>query len=142
LKEELQKTKISSQSSAEHDAKTIRHLQEDVESWKKRYEELHTKLASIGSNSGNSQLEAQVTLLQAEVQKWQNSAAQLEQLGTEAVQEVYTELEKEKIEKAEIQTRYDEEKQKREKLEEELAISDQKLKQLDSAFQRLLQIKK
>jgi len=51
-------------------------------------------------------------------------------------------LEKEKLEKADIQSKYEDEKQKREKAEEDVAIAEQKLKQLDTTLQRLLQIKK
>lgn len=70
------------------------------------------------------------------------TSEEMENLGTEAVQEVYNDLEKERNEKAELVSKLEEEKARREKAEDELLISEQKLQQLDSVMQKLLQMKK
>jgi predicted nucleic acid-binding Zn-ribbon protein len=108
----------------------------EAEEWKRKYNDLEKRIAGGGGAA------EQIEQLQAEVAKWQSSAAQLEQLGTEAVQEVYAELERERKDKADLQQKLEDEKQKREKAEEEVAVSEQKLQQLDGVMKRLLQVKK
>eukprot|EP01118_Nematostelium_gracile_P014655 TRINITY_DN5766_c0_g1_i1.p1 TRINITY_DN5766_c0_g1~~TRINITY_DN5766_c0_g1_i1.p1 ORF type:complete len:140 (-),score=71.35 TRINITY_DN5766_c0_g1_i1:438-836(-) len=98
-------------------------------------------VASTGSSS-SSDKDIEIENLKKEVEKWMASAQQLEQLGTEAVQEVYAELETERTSKAELNIQYEEEKRRRQKIEEELMISSQKLAQLDQVMQRLMNLKK
>jgi len=145
LQQEAEKLKKMVTESKSSDSNQIQQLLNQIEEYKNKYQEELNKrqqlesAASSRSNSsdGNSN---EIALLQAEVTKWMQSAQQLEQLGTEAVQEVYAELEKERNFKNDLLAKYEEEKTKREKVEEELLISDQKVKQLDGVMQRLMNI--
>jgi len=141
---DLKKKVEESSKSSVADSKQVQQLTQQVEDYKKKYEaevkkreELEKRPIVTGGNPSD-----EVAVLQAEVQKWMASAQQLEQLGTEAVQEVYAELEKERSGKSELMLKYEEEKGRREKAEEELLISEQKLQQLDGVMQRLMNLKK
>jgi len=123
----------------ETNTKSLHDVQMLMEEYKLKYEEEVKKNNIPSVSSGSSE---EVSLLQAEVTKWMQSAQQLEQLGTEAVQEVYAELERERQSKADVASKYEEERSRREKAEEELQISEHKLQQLDGVMQKLMNIKK
>jgi len=139
LKEkEIEKVKQQMDKIQKDSSEREKKLQDEVNMLRKKVEE-GSKSVDVKQVGDKSE---EIAALQAEVQKWMVSAQQLEQLGTEAVQEVYAELEKERQSKTELMTKYDEEKSKREKAEEEMLISEQKLQQLDGVMQRLMNIKK
>jgi len=128
--------------------------EEELTSRFKTIEELEARVMAEGGGGDQSEIsnlrqalhDAHVTLetqqheigrLEGDVQQWIMSSEQLENLGQEAVREVTAQLEHSIHACREWQAKYDEQVQMREKAENELSSSEQKLAQLDSILKRL-----
>jgi len=146
IKEEFEEYKLLEAKSKEDEQQAIQeefeNLNNQITNLQKEIEEKNSDTKNQTKSENNTPSTTENSeFLKSEVTRLTALAEQLEKLGTEAVEQVYGDLEREREEKKEIVSRYEEEKFKREKVEEDLHVAQEKLQQLDGVMQKLLKFK-